>query len=146
MSLPVTNFSRHFPGIDNRLMPRYPFTEWSLVLSDLGMVITLAFFHSFGKHPSSKHFLKSEIQNLGKDLCIRFTMMPSIPSGPGHLLSSRFLLTSSTSCSVKFSSIWESGGLSSIICVPMFLCFPLSCAVESSRKKLLEEGVCTLLF
>jgi len=122
-------------------MPRYSCTAWSLVLSDLGMAVTLAFFHSFGKQRSTRHLLKSYIQNLGKHLCSLFTMMPSIPSGSGHFLSSRFIITSSTSRSVKFRSSWVSGGPSSAVCALMFLCFPLSCAVESSGKNLWRRAL-----
>jgi len=110
-------------------------------LSDLGMAIALAFFHSFGKQPSTRRLLKSYIRYLGKHLCSLFTMMPSVPSGPGHLISSRFLITSSTSCSVKFRSSWVSGGPSSAVCALMFLCFPLSCAVESSGKNLWRRAL-----
>jgi len=45
-----------------------------LVLSDFGMAITLVFFRSFGKQPSRKHLLKSDIQKVGKLLCSRFTL------------------------------------------------------------------------
>ena len=100
------------------------------------MAIILAFFHSFGKQVRTRHLLESDIQNLGKHLCRLFTMMPSIPSVPWHLLSSRFLVTSSPSCSVKFGSSWRSGGPGSAVCALIFLCFPLSCAVESSGKNL----------
>jgi len=123
LSLSITNFTRHFPGID-KLMPRYP-SERSLVLSTFGMAITLAFFHTFGKHRSAIHLLYSANQNFGKYLCRRLTMLPSMPSGPGHLFSSSLLITSSTLCSVKFGSVWSPGTLDllfALLCSFVFRC------------------------
>jgi hypothetical protein len=68
-------------------------------------------------------------------------MMPSIPSAPGHLLLPRFLITSSTSCSVKFGSSCVSGGPCSAVCALMFLYFTLSCAVESLGKNLWRRAL-----
>ena len=141
MSLSITNFSKHFPRIDKRLIQRYPCTEWSLVLSDSGMGITLAFFHFFGKQPSRKHLSKSDIQKVGRLLCSRFTMTPSIPSRPGHFLSSILFINFSTSCFVKIGSVWESGDPSSSICALMFPCCLLSCAVRLSGKNLSRRAL-----
>ena len=63
-------------------------------------------------------------------------MKPSIPSGPGHLLPTGFLKTSSTLCSVMFGSSWQSGGPSYVVFNLKFLCFSLSCAGESSGNNL----------
>ena len=115
-------------------MPRYPSTERSLVLSALGTAVTFTFFHTFGKHPSAKHLLYSANKNFGKYLCSCLTILPSMPSGPGLLLSSSLLMTSSTSCSVKFGSDWESGDLRSVICALVFFWFSLSTSVELSGK------------
>ena len=71
-------------------------TVWSLVLSVFGMGITLPFFHTLGKHSSLKHLLKSVDQNVGRILCSLFTVVPSFPSGPGHFLSCRFSITSTS--------------------------------------------------
>jgi len=141
-----TRGNRHFPGIDSRLIPPYPCTEWSLVLSDLGMAVNLASSHTFRRQPSRKHLLKSNSQKVGKLLSSRFTMIPSMSSGPGHFLSSRFLMTSSTSCFEKFGSVWESGGPSSNVWALMFLCWALSWAVMSLGKKFVEESFSSLLY
>jgi len=42
---------------------------------------------------------------------------------------------------MKFRSIWVSGDPNSAVCALMFLCFPLSCVVESSGKNLWRRAL-----
>ena len=100
------------------------------------MAIALAVFHTLGKRPISKHLFMSVYQNEGRILCILFTITPSIPSGPGHFLSSSFLMTSFTSRGRKFGTAWESGGFVPATCTLMFLCCVLSLVVVYSGKNL----------
>ena len=127
----MSNFSKHLLGIDSRLMPRYPCTVCSLLLSILGMAITLALFHALGKHPSRKHLLKRVVQNVGSIMCILFTITLSMPSDPGHFLSCNFLITSSTSWFLKFGTAWEAWGFEPATCALMLCCCTLSCAMWS---------------
>ena len=105
------------------------------------MAITLASFHTLGKHPSRKHLLKRVVQNVGSILCILFTIAPSIPSGPGHFLSCSFLIISSISWSFNFGTAWEAGGFETAICALMIFCCALSCAVWSSGKNLWRRAM-----
>ena len=94
LSLPTNNFS----GMANRLIPRQPATEWTFVLSDLGTTTIFACFHLVGKHPSRRHLLKSDSNNVGWILWSHVTMVQTIPSGPGLLFSFIWLITSSILC------------------------------------------------
>ena len=100
------------------------------------MAITLALFHTSGKHRSRRHLLSSVVQNVGRVLCILFTITPSIPLGPGHFLSCRWLIVSSTSWYLKFGTAWEAGSSVPDTYSLMFLCCAPSCAMGSSGKNL----------
>jgi len=121
-------------------MLRYPYTEWSLVLCDLDMAVTLVFFHSFENNPV-QGICKKRYPKFKQALRQSFYNDAVDPIWIGHLVSSRFLITSSTSCSMKFRSIWVSGDPNSAVCALMFLCFPLSCVVESSGKNLWRRAL-----
>jgi hypothetical protein len=105
------------------------------------MARTLADFHCFGKHPSWRHLLNSSIQNFGNILWILFTMLPSIPSGPGHLFTLRFLMISSASWSVKFGSSCRLEVVASDASFLMFRCCSSSSAGSSSGKKLSKKAL-----
>ena len=61
-------------------------------------------------------------------------MFPSMLSGPGHLLTSRFLTASSTSCSVKSGSGSESEGPRTFVSSLVVFLLPWFPTVGSSGK------------
>lgn len=144
VSLFVTSFSRHLPGIDSRLIPLYLLVWQSLLLSAFGIARIPAVFHTFGNWPRWRHLLKIVSQKVGEISWRRLTITLSIPSVPGHL-SFRLDIVSSTSWCSKSGSTCVVGALSSEVRVLMSWCSALSSSGGSSGKNLFNRAIAVSL-